>query len=70
MSQPAIDLRVIVNDLRREAEEVTLDPDLWLRTPNDQLGGQTPLDLVTYRGADGAEIVRDLLDSIKFGMPA
>ncbi|MGH9850507.1 MAG: MbcA/ParS/Xre antitoxin family protein [Blastocatellia bacterium] len=70
MYNPARDpLLDLIDDLRREASEVLLDPDLWLRTPNDQLGGQTPIDLVYKRGADGVEIVRDLLGAIKYGIP-
>jgi uncharacterized protein (DUF2384 family) len=70
MYNPARDpIQDLIDDLRRQAEEVILDPDLWLRTPNDQLGGLTPIDLVNKGGADGATVVSDLLGAIKHGMP-
>jgi uncharacterized protein (DUF2384 family) len=56
-----------LEDLRREVAEVVLDPDRWLVTPNDQLGGREPLDLARS-GDEGRQMVRDLIEAIKHGM--
>ncbi|MGH9822050.1 MAG: hypothetical protein ACREDR_02155 [Blastocatellia bacterium] len=29
-----------IDEIVRDADEVVLDPEQWLRTPNDQLGGR------------------------------
>lgn len=34
-----------INDLRNEIAVAVLDPDRWMITPNDQLGGREPIDL-------------------------
>jgi uncharacterized protein (DUF2384 family) len=56
-----------VDELRREVGEVVIEPDRWLMTPHDLLGGREPIDLLTS-GSDADErMVRDLVDSIKHG---
>ncbi|MCI0525727.1 MAG: MbcA/ParS/Xre antitoxin family protein [Acidobacteria bacterium] len=68
MPNPALDpIEIRIENIRREAEEVVLDPDRWLRTPHDLLGGREPIDLIRL-GDEGEQIVRDLLESIKHGM--
>src|SRR5438552_1876258 len=54
-----------VDEVRREAAEVVLDPDQWLRMPNDQLGGRQPIDLV--RSGQKQQVL-DLIEAIKYGM--
>ena len=68
MPNPALDpIQLTIEKMRREAEEVALDPDRWLRTPHDLLGGREPIDLIRS-GEAGEQLVRDLLESIKHGM--
>jgi len=50
-----------VEDLVRD---LVADPERWLDTANDQLGGEKPRDLV---GTVKEPVLRDLLDSIKHG---
>ncbi len=45
--------------------EVVADPDRWMDTPNDQLGGEKPRGLI---GTDREEQLRDLARAIKIGM--
>lgn len=47
--------------------DVVDDPARWMDTPNDQLGGAKPHELL---GTDKERILKDLLRSIKHGMPA
>jgi len=54
-----------IERLRDEVAEVVLDPDRWLRTPNDQLGGREPLDLAQSEA--GRQTVRHLIEAIKYG---
>jgi hypothetical protein len=51
--------------LRDEAKRVVADPDLWLATPHEFLGGRSPSEMFE-EGNDQA--VRDLLRAIKYGM--
>ena len=53
-------------DLRCLVAEVVSEPDIWMDTPNDQLGGKKPNDLV---GTPSEPRVRELVRSIKQGMP-
>ncbi|HEX4959535.1 MAG TPA: antitoxin Xre/MbcA/ParS toxin-binding domain-containing protein [Thermoanaerobaculia bacterium] len=46
--------------------EVVLEPDVWLDTPNDRLGGQPPRALL--QTATGREILYSLVQSVKYGM--
>ena len=56
------------DDLRKEIADVVLDPDRWLITPNDQLGGREPIDLVNSGDDVDRQKVRDLIEAIKHGM--
>jgi len=60
--------QVKIAELRKEAAEVVLDPDRWLITPNDQLGGREPLDLIKSGRSEDEQKVRDLIESIKHGL--
>ena len=51
----------------RDVEEVVLDPDRWLRTPNDQLDGREPIDLLNSANESDRQKVRDLIEAIKHG---
>jgi hypothetical protein len=50
-----------IEDLVRELVD---KPDCWLDTPNDQLGGERPRDLV---GTQKEPVLRNLLEAIKYG---
>ena len=50
-----------VEDLVRELVD---EPDKWLDTKNDQLGGEKPRDLV---GTPKEPVLRNLLEAIKYG---
>ncbi len=52
-------------DLKKEIGKIVKDPDRWMKTPHDLLGGQKPLDLI---GTDKEQQLRDLIRSIKHGM--
>ena len=58
----------IIDDIRKEVADIVLDPDRWLITPNDQLGGREPIDLLNSGEATDQQQVRDLIESIKHGM--
>jgi hypothetical protein len=49
-------------DIRQETAALIAEPDRWLDTPNDQLGGQKPKDLI---GTEREQLLR----AIKYGMP-
>jgi uncharacterized protein (DUF2384 family) len=53
-------------DIRKEIEALIAQPDKWLKTPNDQLGGERPRDLI---GTEREQLLRDLLRAIKYGIP-
>ena len=46
-----------------EAQEVFVDPALWLNTPNANLGGESPLTLME---SDRAPVVLNLLRLIRY----
>jgi hypothetical protein len=46
------------------ARELLAEPDKWLDTKNDQLGGEKPRDLV---GTPKEPVLRNLLEPIKYG---
>lgn len=52
-------------DLLHEIGEVVLEPEKWLKTPNDRLGGREPNDLI---GTPDERLLRNLVQSIKHGM--
>jgi hypothetical protein len=53
-------------DIRQEIASLVADPVKWLATPNDQLGGLKPQDLI---GTPREQLLRDLLRAIKYGVP-
>jgi Protein of unknown function (DUF2384) len=57
----------VLEELRREAGDVVLDPDRWLITPNDQLGGREPIDLINSGSVSDQQKVHDLIEGIKHG---
>jgi hypothetical protein len=61
-SDPDVD-----SDLTALISEVVDKPDQWLDTPNDQLGGKKPRDLI---GTKREGVLRELVRAIKIGMPA
>jgi uncharacterized protein (DUF2384 family) len=60
--------QVRINEFRREIADVVLDPDRWLITPHDLLGGREPIDLLNTGNAEDEQQVRDLIESIKHGI--
>lgn len=56
------------SDLRKEIADVVFDPDRWLITPHDLLGGREPLDLLDSGDAEYEQRLRDLIESIKHGL--
>jgi hypothetical protein len=44
--------------------DLVAEPDKWLNTENDQLGGERPRDLV---GTPKEPVLRNLLEAIKYG---
>jgi Protein of unknown function (DUF2384) len=53
------------SDLRNEAAKIVTNPDLWLHTPNDQLSGESPIDVI---GTDKEFQLRALIRSVKHGV--
>jgi len=53
-------------DIKSLIAEVIDKPDEWMITPNDQLGGERPQDLI---GGGSEERLRELARAIKIGMP-
>ena len=54
------------SDLAALIVEIIDKPEEWLNTPNDQLGGEKPRDLI---GTEREEAIRELARAIKIGMP-
>jgi uncharacterized protein (DUF2384 family) len=54
-------------DIHNEVKKLVQDPRKWLDTPNDQLGGRPPRDFLG--SPEREKPLRDLLRSIKHGMP-
>ena len=52
-------------DVREEAKRIVADPDLWLVSPHEFLGGCSPKELLE-QGKE--QPVRDLLRAIKYGV--
>ncbi len=59
-------ISVSLADMRKELEEVVLEPDRWLTTPHEMLGGRKPLDVASSSG-EGKEIVWNLIRLIRSG---
>ena len=53
--------------LDQEINEVIPDADDWRQTPNNQLGGKTPGELIDGTEEDREEL-RNLVEAIKHGM--
>jgi hypothetical protein len=53
-------------DIREELKTLVAEPDRWLDSPNDQLGGRKPKEFI---GAPDEQRLRDLLRAIKYGIP-
>jgi uncharacterized protein (DUF2384 family) len=66
MWQPAIHRQPHDPSLLHDIWETVRDPDVWLGTPNDQLGGRAPEDLLGDLA--GEKLVRDLIRAIQHGM--
>lgn len=60
----------LLEDIKSVFSDDPHDPNepAWLETPNDQLGGKSPRDLIRS-GTEGRLQVHNLLDAIKLGMP-
>ena len=54
------------DSLWSEIAEVVQYPDAWLETPNDQLNGRAPRDLMDSE--KGRDILFNLVHEIKHGM--
>ncbi|HYH85711.1 MAG TPA: MbcA/ParS/Xre antitoxin family protein [Pyrinomonadaceae bacterium] len=54
-------------ELKKEIEEVVLDAPNWLLTPNDQLGGRQPIELVNGGEEDRLQVY-NLIKAIEHGM--
>ena len=54
--------------LRKEIASIVLEPDLWLMTPHELLGGREPLELLNSEDARDEQRLRDLVESIKHGL--
>jgi len=50
--------------LRERINDIFADPDAWIASPNDQLGGMTPLELID---SEDEKRLEHLLDRILFG---
>lgn len=57
----------LIDDLLKKVEGVVLNPRRWLKTPNDQLGGRKPIELIN--GSDEERLqVFNLVRAIEHGM--
>jgi hypothetical protein len=54
-------------DLREEVKRLVADPELWLDTPHELLGGRTSNEVIAQ---GDRQRVRDLLRAIKYGVMA
>jgi len=55
---------VAVSSVEDLARELIDQPDRWLDTENDQLGGEKPRNLI---GTPKEPVLRNLLEAIKYG---
>lgn len=55
-------------ELEKDLRKIFDDPESWLQTPNQHLGGKKPAAVIES-GDEGREQVRDLLEAIKIGLP-
>ncbi len=54
--------------LHQEIAEAVLDPDRWLKTPHEYLGGRAPLDLLNSGAAEDEQLVHNLIEALKHGL--
>ena len=54
--------------LRNEIADIVQDPDRWLITPHDLLGGREPIDLLNSGNDQDEDRLRELIESIKHGL--
>ncbi len=52
-------------DIRMLVQELIQEPEKWMDSANDQLGGEKPKDLL---GTPKEQVLRNLLESIRHGM--
>lgn len=60
--------QAVTDEVRREVADVVLDPDRWLITPNDQLGGREPINLLNSDVEADRQRVHDLIGAIRHGI--
>ena len=53
------------DDIRTEAQDLIENADEWLRSPNSELGGKKPEELI---GTDREIVVRNMLRAYRLGM--
>lgn len=66
-SMPGTEEYLLYQQLKEEVGEFYPYPGLWLESPHEMLGGQTPLQ-VALSSPDGKETVANLIQMIKAGM--
>lgn len=66
MAEPQPPNLIDLAELRAEIQNVVRDADLWLTSPNDQLGGLAPRDLLATH--EDRLVLYSLVQSIKHGM--
>ena len=57
---------LVYKELEEAVGEFTPNPGLWLATPHDMLGGQSPLQLA-FSSPEGKSIVIDMIQMIRAG---
>lgn len=60
--------QAVTDEVRREVADVVLDPERWLITPNDQLGGREPINLLNSDAEADRQRVHDLIGAIRHGI--
>ncbi|MBA3712060.1 MAG: DUF2384 domain-containing protein [Pyrinomonadaceae bacterium] len=60
--------QAVTAEVRREVADVVLDPDRWLITPNDHLGGREPINLLNSDVEADRQRVHDLIGAIRHGI--
>lgn len=55
------------DDIRSRVANLVTNPEAWLLTPHDLLGGRAPVELMTSDAPGDAEILNSLLDSMEHG---
>lgn len=57
-----------LGSLMKDIDEAVSDPDRWLFTPHELLGGREPIDLINSGKEEDEAILRNLVESIKHGL--